>query len=341
MKNFTFRNVLFAIFLANMVLASCKKENSTPKALIGNWVNLYECDFNARSNAISFTVGDVAYVGLGYNETEYLTDFWGASIETNGDIAWYRLDNFPGSSRTSAVAFSVNGKGYVCTGYDGAKMLKDVWEYNPSTGKWTQKNNFGGTARYGAVAFTIGYTAYVCTGYDGEYLNDVWAYNSLTDTWTQKSNFNGSGRRDAVAFVIDGKGYICCGDCNGYFVGDFSKYDPSTDKWYELNPVSDISDKNYYGDYDGIAGVGKTAFAVGNYAYVATGGFGTYGNRVWEYDAVNDLWEEKTPFEGRSRMYAVSFVLGNSGYVLTGKGNYGCLVDIWRFDPSDEYDEYY
>ena len=38
----------------------------------------------------------------------------------------------PGISRSAAVGFSVNGKGYFGTGYSDGNQLNDMWEFNPN-----------------------------------------------------------------------------------------------------------------------------------------------------------------------------------------------------------------
>src|SRR5688500_4847420 len=66
--------------------------------------------------------------------------------------------------RTSAVGFSINGKGYIATGGSGGNYQKDLWEFDPGANTWTQKADFGGSARNGAVSFVINGKAYVGTG---------------------------------------------------------------------------------------------------------------------------------------------------------------------------------
>jgi len=67
----------------------------------------------ARDGAVSFTIGDVVYVGLGFNSNGTLKDFWKYSKE---DDAWTQIADFAGDARTNAVAFTLNGKGYVGLG---------------------------------------------------------------------------------------------------------------------------------------------------------------------------------------------------------------------------------
>ena len=41
---------------------------------------------------------------------------------------WIELSDFEGVPRSDAVAFVINGKAYVGTGYDGEDRLNDFWE---------------------------------------------------------------------------------------------------------------------------------------------------------------------------------------------------------------------
>ena len=60
---------------------------------------------------------------------------------------WTQKASMPGTARNSAVAFTVNGKGYLGTGYDGENYLKDFWEYDPTSNQWTQQADYPGSGR--------------------------------------------------------------------------------------------------------------------------------------------------------------------------------------------------
>src|SRR5438874_2713322 len=81
---------------------------------------------------------------------------------------WTQKANFGGSARFGAVGFSIGIKGYIGTGINGSccpfNVLKDIWEYDPTTDTWTQKADFGGGLRGWAVGFSIGDKGYVGTG---------------------------------------------------------------------------------------------------------------------------------------------------------------------------------
>jgi len=75
--------------------------------------------------------------------------------------------------------------------------------------------------------------------------------------------------------------------------------------------------------------------------YLTLGSSSSLLNTTWQYNPTTDLWDQYTDFEGTTRTEAVGFGIGNYGYVTTGRSNSYYLDDIWKFDPSVEYDEAY
>ncbi|MGB8492147.1 MAG: galactose oxidase, partial [Bacteroidales bacterium] len=98
-------------------------------------------------------------------------------------------------------------------------------------------------------------------------------------------------------------------------------------------------DETFDDKYTTIVGTGKVGLSIGGKGYLATGGQ-TSGVETWEYNPAQDLWTEKTNFEGSARTDAVGFVLDNRGYVTTGKSSNYYFDDIWGFDPNAAYNEY-
>lgn len=331
-----FRQVFgFLTFL--VVVIGCDSGSDEDDNEIGNWRRLSYFEGVGRADAVTFTIGDKAYVGTGYDGSSRLNDFWEYDPKLNN---WQRIADFPGAARNGAVGFGTGAKGYVGLGYDGINRLKDFWEYDPTTDTWNEISDFGGTARYGAVAFSIDNKGYVGTGYDGNNLKDFWEYDPSTDQWTQKISLPGAKRYDAVAFVINGKGYICTGINNGIYEDDFWEYDPATNQWSAKRRIADVSDENYDDDYTDIVGTNKVAFSINGKGYIATAGRGGVGTAVWEYDPLTDLWERKNSFEGSARTEAVGFSIEDVGYVTTGRSASFYFDDLWGFEPDVEQEEY-
>ena len=312
---------------------SCTKSTSSTTDTVGNWVRRSDFDGVSRSEAVSFVVGDTAYISTGYDGSVRLNDTWKYDVANN---YWLQRANFPGDARSSAVAFNTTTKAYVTTGFNGLVKLKDTYEFNPAQNVWTKKADFGGTARVDAVAFGIADKGYVTTGNDGNDLKDFWQYDPAGDAWTQKVSLGGSKRSAAVAFVYKGLGYVVTGINNGLTVNDFWVYDPTADKWAEKNFISNVSTETFDDAY-AIVRSNATAFVMADHAYVCTGENGSILKTVWEYDFTTDIWTKKTDWEGLERTGSVSFGVKNRGFLGTGRNSTYRFDDFREFLPNDTY----
>jgi len=330
------RKLLSWLFIGIMVipfLSSCEDDEVI---ILGNWIEQSDFEGVPRSSAVSFTIGDLAYVGLGFDGDDRLSDFW--SYDANLD-SWRRIADFPGNARNGAVAFGINNKGYLGTGYDGENKLSDFWSYDPTTDSWEQKADFAGSARYGAVGVSLNGKGYIGTGYDDNYLKDFWEYDPSTDAWTQKLSVGGSKRRDAATFALDNKIYICCGVDNGVYEDDFWAYDPTTELWTGLRDIANTSEDEYDDEYN-IVRINTVALAANGKAWIISGGANNIGSGVWEYEPISDLWEEKNMIEGAARLDAVGFVLNETAYLTTGSNSSYFFDDLWKYEPDVELNEY-
>src|SRR3972149_8899342 len=334
-------SILWKAFVFSILLLSIpaceEEEDEEEEDLIGNWIKLSDFEGVARTDAVAFTIGNKAYVGTGYDGSNRLNDFWEYDPQLNN---WTRKADFPGIPRNGAVGFGTDSKGYIGTGFDGTNRLNDFWEYDPVTNTWDSIANFGGTARYSAVAFAINNRGYGGPGYDGNYLKDIWEYDPSTGQWSQRISLSGAKRRDAVAFVIEDKGYICTGINNGVYEYDFWEYDPTIDQWVKKRSIADVTEEDYDDDYTSITGTNKVAFSINGKGYIATGGAGTAGTAVWEYNPVSDSWVQKTSLEASGRVEAIGFSIGDLGYVTTGRNSGYYFDDLWGFQPNSGQVDY-
>ncbi|WP_338870692.1 kelch repeat-containing protein [Spirosoma sp. SC4-14] len=304
-------------------LVGCKSSDAT---VLGDWKSRSELEGPARSNAVSFVIGNFGYLGTGLNSSnERLKDFWAYDQNKN---TWVQLADMAGVARYSAVGFSIGTKGYVGTGINAnGDRLKDFWEYDQTSNTWKAVADFGGTARTGAVAFSIGTKGYVGTGFDGNYLKDFWAFDPTQNAWTKVASYSGAKREGGVAMVINGIGYVGTGNNNGLAQRDWYGYDPAQDLWIEKAQFTDDQTSSITRSY-------AVAFTINNKGYLTNGN--SNGTVVWEYDPSTDLWSNSLgAFEGVSRTYAVGFAIGGKGYVATGtNGSSSKYDDLWEFDPT-------
>ena len=306
----------------------------------GNWVKLSDYEGDTRTGAVSFVIDGFAYVGLGSDGDDYLTDFWRYDATRN---FWEETAPFPGVGRVSAVAFSANGEGYVGTGFNDdleVEELGDFWKYNPSSDQWEEIAPFGGTPRYSAVAFTLNNQGYVGTGYDGSYLKDFWRYNPESDSWSQSLSLFGSKRESAFAFVYDDLAFVGSGLNNNQFLYDFWAFDPDADTWLDFSIEDD--DDDYFDEFiDAMERHDAVAFVMDDIAYVATGQGNTFLSDIISFDPIANVWDEDyTPFEGQARGGAVSFVIDGQGYITSGRSGTTRHDDIWVWKPNEEYEEF-
>lgn len=302
------------------------------------WVQKTNFGGMARGNAIGFSIGNLGYVGMGYDGPNYFNDLWEYDPSTD---TWTQMASLPADQRYAPVGFSIGAKGYVGTGIDQmAKLYNDFWEYDPPpNNSWVQKTNFGGAARVHAVGFAIGDRGYLGTGVAGAtYYNDFWEYDP-TDlingldangnpmgSWTQKANVGGNVRRSATAMAINGMGYIGMGMSPAYN-NDFWEYDPSLDSWTQK------------ATFGGSARIDAFGLSLAGRGYAGLGYSGAYHGDLWEYTpgagVMGGTWLQLCNFLGTPRAGCTSvFTANGRGYVGTGNDGTGFQNDFWELQPA-------
>jgi len=326
--------------------------------------------FNARENATGFSISNKLYVGTGYDGTNHLNDFWEYDPSTDvwsqkADLEDNSVSPAVNKSRQGAVGFTISGKGYITTGYDGTNHLNDTYEYDPLANNWTKKANFAGIARAYAVGFTISTKGYVGTGGTGDLggLSDFWEYDPLTDTWTQKANLaipdiifpTPVPRQRAMGFSVSGKGYIGLGrvsdqgNCGSFFpcshnithYQDLFEYDPTANTWTQKNNVP-------------LAGrVMASAVTIGSKVYVGLGGFSRFNSSqfppystqfprrdFWEYEPTADSWTQIQDISGNGRFGSVALEANGRAYIVGGNAynqsslSNNLVKEIWEYNTT-------
>jgi Kelch motif/Galactose oxidase, central domain len=327
------------LLIISVYFFSCGKCGCDPLPAVGNWAKVSELPLNGRSEAVSFIIGNFAYLGSGLDSSNtYLGDFWKYDPVKN---SWEQVASLPkGAERCSAVGFSVGNIGICGTGFNGSNYLNDFYQFDPVRNIWTKINStFPGKARSEAVAFGIGNSGYVGTGYDGNNaLADFYQYNVSDNTWTSIP-FNGEARYGAVAFVFYNKAYLVTGTNGNTLVSEFLVFDPgkTSDNWSPLHSITNASSDAFDDSYTTIMRQNGAAFLIGNRAYISTGDDkGFPYTSTWAYDFPTDLWIEKTPFEGPSLTGAVGISVNNRGFIATGKKQLTGPDFSWEFQPDLE-----
>ncbi|MDE5421466.1 galactose oxidase [Ancylomarina sp. DW003] len=262
--------------------------------------------------------------------------FTGCGSDNGLDGNWIKGSSFEGRPRGGAVSFVIGDNVYVGTGYDGKDALKTFYKYSLQEG-WSKISDFPGTARREAVAFTANGKGYVGTGVDEDdnRLADFYEYTPASDSWVKVPNdFTGGARQNAVAFSINNIGYVGTGygwqegeDRNN--LKDFYKFENGN--WTKIA-------------FDGEKSRNATTFVINDKAYVVSGDNSL--KYVWEYDPAtvsgdSNGWTSKKYLdddnnrEDVQRSEAVSFVINNKGYIVTGKiGGYS--REVWEYEPTTD-----
>ncbi|HLX93795.1 MAG TPA: kelch repeat-containing protein [Puia sp.] len=336
------RNSTLSLLLISPILFnSCKHDAccGIPAAIAdGTWIAQPGMPAEGRSESVAFVIGNYVYVGTGVDSNfTRLNDFWRFDPSNN---TWSQQVNLAGIARNSAVGFSVNGEGYIATGYDGYNMLSDCWQFDPNANAWTQKAAFIGTARYDAVAFSIGNYGYIGTGYDGSYQKDFYRYDPSSDSWSATISYPGYTRTQAIAFVYYDSAYVVTGSSSGSVVNDFWRFDPNLDdasQWRQLRNITNSSPGTYDDGYTTIERSNGVGFVlkntkIGDRAFIATGINGALMNQTWAYNFATDLWNEMTSLPA-NRQGAIGFSVSGRGFVGLGLSGNTPLSDLTEFQP--------
>lgn len=273
--------------------------------------------------------------GTTYYVRAYATNSNGTAygVEKNFIVpGWKKRADFLGIARHGAIGIAINDKGYIGLGYSTYKH-SDLWEYSPNSNSWAQKASLPKGGGAGAVAFTIGNKGYIggvgSTDSYG-YSDEFWEYNPSSNSWLQKADIPGGTRSNATGFAIGDKGYVCGGNNYGSSYSDLRQYNPTTNSWTQKN--------NFGGSLINHA----NCFVIGNNAYVGIGSNQGYINNhcqfFWKYNTTTNTWSQIADFGGGKRLDAISFAIGNYGYVGTGEStNYiytPKLKDMWKYNSA-------
>jgi len=165
---------------------------------------------------------------------------------------WTRKNDMP-YAMAYAAAFSLNGKGYMCTGNstrDGAAgpQSASFLQYDPTTDSWTSLPDFPGGARSAAIAFTDGKKAYVGMGNHGPVLSDLWQYDPGAQTWTRMRDIP-KGRYGASCFVIGHYAYVAAGIGSSGYLKDLWQYELPYNYTWSTGATSHFIKVTTTGDY--------------------------------------------------------------------------------------------
>ncbi len=260
--------------------------------LTQEWQSLNKAIPNLMVNGISFAIGQNIYYGFGELRVGQVP--WGDFYKLNVNQGeWETVNTGNVSARTDAVAFTIHNKAYIGLGRLGDTLLKDFYEFDPTTEQFVELEDLqvmlpNGLADFGrkdAVAFQIDDVGYVLGGVTegGQEARDLWKFippdtsNEFMSNWEFIGFFPGSGRSEAVAFTVNHSAYIVTG---------YSQYDGYLNDVWEFTPPDQFKQVT---SFPGGARDYAIGFSLPNdRGYLGTGrnSSGTYKD-LWEYTPNN------------------------------------------------------
>lgn len=211
---------------------------------------------DARYGAVAFVVDGKAYVGTGYTDhVKGSSQKWYKDFYVFDGSSWTTLSHeFPGEARYGAIAFTVNGKGFVGSGTieKNKDVVNNYYSYSPSTG-WSQEAITIGNKRKYGNAFVIGNKAYILAGISdaGALQNDMWSFDgtsaeklpALTNILSAKfdNDYDDIPRVYAASFVASRNGqeygYLVSGQNRSGLSRQVWEYDPIDVRWREVEEL--------------------------------------------------------------------------------------------------------
>lgn len=196
---------------------------------------------SVRESGIAFSAGGKGYFGMGAALTAttpqtavFYNDLWEYNPVSD---TWNAKASLPASGREGAVAFELNGFGYVGTGFGGvAGNLADFWEYDPATNNWQQKAFFPGSPRTMASGVGINGKGFVGMGANynqSSIYSDFYMYLPSSNTWSTLASFNGGGTYSSKLVFAGNILYLT----GGFLLpqsSNISQYDPVSNSWASL-----------------------------------------------------------------------------------------------------------
>ncbi|XP_019552972.3 influenza virus NS1A-binding protein isoform X1 [Aedes albopictus] len=131
----------------------------------------------------------------------------------------------------------LEGKLFVCGGYDRAECLRSVESYCPDTNSWTQENNMG-EARGRVQIAVIDGAVYAVGGCNGTTeLDTVECLSKIDKKWNKVCRLP-LARSSAGVCALDGNIY-CVGGWNGQSgIRQCDVLKPEENKWYSIAPLN-------------------------------------------------------------------------------------------------------
>ncbi len=220
----------------NIKVVSGKKTNDYPQnfTVLSSWQQRRQPPFSNFDPGF----GSFTYNGEGYILNMGDNNLYAYNPQTN---QWRTLTSFPGTYALCSVQPVIGDRVLVMGGDGFYEQLREVWEYNFTTGEWTRLNDLPFDFS-SAVHFQLNGMVYIVTNE-----SEVWAYNPVTDSCAQRNFFADSFVWFAYACVMNGTARVST-------MGNDWQYDAQNDHWTKVstNPLGNSNSSSSLGfQYNG------------------------------------------------------------------------------------------
>jgi hypothetical protein len=186
------------------------------------WTQKNNLPFGALGGAISYSINDRIYFGIGLDQNQVQQNIWW--MYDPASDTWTQKADFAGGARLHGVAFRSKERFFFGLGITQNSLLcSDLWVYYATSNTWVQKADFPGGGLYDAASFYLGDNGYIVGGYSTTIKKEVWEYSYGNDNWSLIGDFTPGFRRDNMGISVGNVGYC------GFGVSNLTSY--NNDLW--------------------------------------------------------------------------------------------------------------
>jgi uncharacterized delta-60 repeat protein len=306
------------------------------------WVRRYNGPGASHDYPNAIAVDDSGYVyitGGSYGSATY-ADYGTIKYSPNGDTAWVRRYNGPGSGYDYAYAIAVDGAGNVyiageCAGVGTSTDYATIKYYSNGDTAWVRRYNGPGNGIDQALSMAVddsGYSYVTGSSYGGFTNNDyatIKYYPNGDTVWVRRYNGPGNGNDKANALYLDTSGNVYV---TGQSEGVSTKYDYATIKYYANGDTAWV--RRHGGNYDDLA----KAIIVDGLGYVYVTGYIFRSSSDCDYLTLRyyptgeEIWAKSYSSVGVHADVASDIAIDQSGnvYVTGGANHEYCTI---KYNP--------
>ena len=140
------------------------------------WIRIADLPGVSRTAAVSFVIGEKAYVGLGFNgigAPPIYKDMW--RYDATADT-WVQIADFPESNSLVGILFSNATKGYIGVPENNESHKGIMHEYDPVSNAWRKIQMFPSTSSLNTQSFFLNNRNFVLGGWWSEISTQAWEF---------------------------------------------------------------------------------------------------------------------------------------------------------------------